>query len=146
MANIRQDLDTASNQAVGASAESSSPADAFNEFDAGRVVAIIRRCSMLLAMAALIKGRPTTTNHFVPGLAMLSETGVNAIDARLVDDGDLITAAGVSSGLDLGLYLLERDVGPQVAHTVGQLFEHERRGTVWRAAGAKPCLLTEGAA
>jgi transcriptional regulator GlxA family with amidase domain len=94
--------------------------------------------SMLLAMAGLIKGRAATTNHFGPGLAMLAETGVNAIDARLVDDGDLITAAGVSSGLDLGLYLLERDLGPQVAHTVGQLFEHERRGTVWRATGAKP--------
>jgi transcriptional regulator GlxA family with amidase domain len=102
--------------------------------------------SMLLAMGGLIKGRPATTNHFGPGLAMLAETGVDAIDARLVDDGDLITAAGVSSGLDLGLYLLERDLGPQVAHTVGQLFEHERRGTVWRAAGAKPSLLTEGAA
>ncbi|WP_017570297.1 type 1 glutamine amidotransferase family protein [Nocardiopsis halotolerans] len=55
--------------------------------------------------------------------------------ARVVDDGDLVTAAGVTSGLDLGLYLLEREVGPRVAHSVERLFSHERRGVVWRAEG-----------
>jgi transcriptional regulator GlxA family with amidase domain len=52
-----------------------------------------------------------------------------------VDDGDLITAGGVTSGLDLGLYLLERQLGPQIAHAVEVLFEYERRGTVWRNSG-----------
>ncbi len=61
-----------------------------------------------------------------------------AIDARVVDDGDLVSGAGVTSGLDLGLYLLERELGPRIAHAVEQLFAHERRGTVWRAAGPVP--------
>lgn len=43
---------------------------------------------------------------------MLDATGVHAVSARVVDDGDLVTGAGVTSGLDLGLYLLEREVGP----------------------------------
>jgi transcriptional regulator GlxA family with amidase domain len=45
------------------------------------------------------------------GLDMLDATGARAIDARVIDDGDLITGAGVTSGLDLALYLLEREIG-----------------------------------
>ena len=88
--------------------------------------------SLLLAMTGLIKGRNATTNHL--GLPALESMGVNAIRARIVDDGDLVTAAGVSSGIDLGLYLVEREVGAQQALEVETLFAHERRGTAWRAA------------
>jgi len=49
----------------------------------------------------------------------------------VVDDGNLVTAGGVTSGLELALYLLERGYGPQVAIGVESLFEYERRGTVW---------------
>jgi transcriptional regulator GlxA family with amidase domain len=91
--------------------------------------------SLLLAMAGLINGRPATTHHM--GLPQLGELGPIAIDARIVDDGDLISAAGVTSGLDLGLYLVERELGPGVALAVEQLMEHLRRGPVWQAAGAR---------
>lgn len=92
--------------------------------------------SLVLAMAGLIEGRNATTHHM--GLDMLDATGVHAVRARVVDDGDLVTGAGVTSGLDLGLYLLEREVGPRIAHAVEELFAHERRGTVWRADGPLP--------
>ncbi|RAS60734.1 DJ-1/PfpI family protein [Lentzea atacamensis] len=88
--------------------------------------------SLLLAMTGLIKGRNATTNHL--GLQALDRLGVNAIRARIVDDGDLVTAAGVSSGIDLGLHLVEREAGAQKALEVEALFAHERRGTAWRAA------------
>ncbi|HEY4455720.1 MAG TPA: DJ-1/PfpI family protein [Pseudonocardiaceae bacterium] len=94
-------------------------------------VATVCGGSLLLAMAGLINGRPATTHHM--GLAQLGQSGP-AIDARIVDDGDLISAGGVTSGLDLGLYLVERELGAQVALAVEQLIEHQRRGTVWRAA------------
>ena len=87
---------------------------------------------MLLGITGLIKGRNATTNHL--GLHALESMGVNAIRTRIVDDGDLVTAAGVSSGVDLGLYLIERELGAQQALEVEGLFFHERRGTVWRAA------------
>ncbi|MPY58561.1 DJ-1/PfpI family protein [Streptomyces spongiae] len=92
--------------------------------------------SLVLAMAGLLEGRYATTHHM--GLDMLNATGVHAVSARVVDDGDLVTGAGVTSGLDLGLYLLERMVGPQIAHAVEELFAHERRGTVWRHVGPVP--------
>lgn len=45
---------------------------------------------------------------------------------------------GVTSGLDVALYLVERELGPRIAHEVEQLFEYERRGTVWRSTGISP--------
>ncbi|MFF3277171.1 DJ-1/PfpI family protein [Streptomyces chrestomyceticus] len=99
-------------------------------------VATVCGGSLVLAMAGLLEGRHATTHHL--GLDMLDATGAHAVHARIVDDGDLITGAGVTSGLDLGLYLLEREVGPRVAHAVEELFCHERRGTVWRAQGPMP--------
>ncbi|MEZ0156526.1 DJ-1/PfpI family protein, partial [Streptomyces griseorubens] len=45
------------------------------------------------------------------------------------------------SGLDQGLHLQERELGPRIAHAVETLFAHERRGTVWRATGPAPATL-----
>ncbi|MEY9908166.1 transcriptional regulator GlxA family with amidase domain [Catenulispora sp. MAP12-49] len=95
--------------------------------------------SLVLAMAGLLEGRHATTHH--QGMDMLDAIGVQAVHARVVDDGDLVTGAGVTSGLDLGLYLLEREVGPRIAHAVEELFAHERRGVVWRGAGPLPAAL-----
>ncbi|WP_406840557.1 DJ-1/PfpI family protein [Streptomyces sp. AHU1] len=107
--------------------------------DPDTTVATVCGGSLVLAMAGLLEGRHATTHHL--GLDMLDATGAHAVRARIVDDGDLITGAGVTSGLDLGLYLLEREVGPRVAHAVEELFSHERRGTVWRAQGLTPAAL-----
>ncbi|MET9879566.1 DJ-1/PfpI family protein [Actinacidiphila glaucinigra] len=95
--------------------------------------------SLVLAMAGLLEGGYATTHHM--GLDMLDATGVHAVKARIIEDGDLITGAGVTSSLDLSLYLLERMVGPQIAHAVEELFAHERRGTVWRRQGSVPAGL-----
>ncbi|WP_261720407.1 DJ-1/PfpI family protein [Streptomyces sp. FZ201] len=99
-------------------------------------VAAVCGGSLVLAMAGLLEGRHAVTHHL--GLDLLDATGVHVVNARVVDDGDLITSGGVTSGLDLGLYLLEREVGPRIAHAVEELFAHERRGTVWRAEGPVP--------
>ena len=101
-------------------------------------VAAVCGGSLALAMAGLIEGRHAVTHHL--GMDVLDATGVHAVPARVVDDGDLITAGGVTSGLDLGLYLLEREFGPRVAHSVETLFEYERRGVVWRNAGRTPVI------
>lgn len=94
-------------------------------------VATVCGGSLLLAMAGLITGRTATTHHL--GMDALASYGVTAINTRVVDDGNLITAAGITSGLDLGLYLVERFISAQAAIEVGRFFEHERRGTVWAA-------------
>ncbi|MFJ8806278.1 DJ-1/PfpI family protein [Streptomyces sp. NPDC102490] len=107
--------------------------------DPDTTVATVCGGSLVLALAGLLEGRHATTHHM--GLDMLDATGAHVVRARIVDDGDLVTGAGVTSGLDLGLYLLEREVGPRVAHAVEELFSYERRGTVWRAQGPVPTTL-----
>jgi len=70
-----------------------------------------------------------------PNLLRASDLlGAEVYDARVVDDGDVITSAGVTSGLDLALWLVERFAGPALAHAVERRLEYERRGVVWRRA------------
>ena len=87
--------------------------------------------SLALAMAGLLKGRTVTTH--VLAIDMLDATGADTVRARVVDDGDLISGGGVTSGLDVALYVLERDFGSHTAHAVEELFEYERRGTTWKS-------------
>lgn len=104
--------------------------------DPAVLVATVCGGSLVLAMAGLIEGRNAVTHHL--GMDVLAATGVVAIAARVVDDGDLVSAGGVTSGLDLGLYLLDRCLGPRIALEVERLFAYERRGTVWSVGGANP--------
>ncbi len=74
-----------------------------------------------------IDGRHATTHHL--GVDVLEATGAIPVAARVVDDGDLVSAGGVTSGLDLALHLLHRSFGPRIALAVEQMFAYERRGT-----------------
>ncbi|MFD0713189.1 DJ-1/PfpI family protein [Paenibacillus sp. GCM10027626] len=100
------------------------------------VIATVCGGSLILAMGGLLEGRPAVTNHL--GMDLLGATGAIPIPARIVDDGNLVTGGGVTSGLDVALYLVERELGPRIAHAVERLFEFERRGTVWRKTGMAP--------
>jgi transcriptional regulator GlxA family with amidase domain len=123
-----------------------------SRFAASAATPLIRQCldnpditvatvcggSLALAMAGLLEGRTATTH--VLGVDLLDAIGVNTVRARVVDDGDLITAGGVTSGLDLALYLFERDFGARIAHAIEELFEYERRGTTWKNNGSAPAV------
>lgn len=101
---------------------------------AGTLVASVCTGGMLLATAGLLTGRPATTHH--SALDDLRAAGAEVIDgARVVDDGDVVTAGGVTSGLDLALHLVERFLGAPLAHLAERELEYERRGTVWRRTG-----------
>ncbi|MBS7776834.1 DJ-1/PfpI family protein [Acidovorax sp. CCYZU-2555] len=93
-------------------------------------VATVCGGSLILGMTGLIQGRNAVTHHIA--LPMLEAMGVNVIDARVVDDGDLISGGGVTSGLDVGIYLVERFLGSDIALSIEKLMEYERRGVAWR--------------
>lgn len=99
-------------------------------------VAAVCGGSLGLAMAGLLEGRNAATHHL--GVDVLDATGARTVRARVVDDGDLVTSGGVTSGLDLALHLLDREFGPETAHAVEELFEYEHRGVVWRNTGLAP--------
>jgi len=96
----------------------------------GATIATVCTGGMLAAYADLVTGRNVVTHH--AALGDLRARGANVIQARVVDDGDLISAGGVTSGLDLALYLVERFASAEIAAKVGGMLEYERRGTVWR--------------
>jgi transcriptional regulator GlxA family with amidase domain len=96
----------------------------------GTILAGVCTGSMLLAAAGLTAGRPATTHHLA--LDDLRASSATVIDARVVDDGDLVTARGVTSGLDLALWLVERFAGSHIAHRVESRMEYERRGVIWQ--------------
>ncbi|SHG82014.1 DJ-1/PfpI family protein [Streptoalloteichus hindustanus] len=85
---------------------------------------------MVLSAAGITRGRPATTHHAVK--AELAAQGAQVVDARVVDDRTLITSGGVTSGLDLALWIVERFLGAQLATRAETVLEYERRGTVWR--------------
>ena len=88
--------------------------------------------SSVLAAAGLLDGRPATTHwrdveHFRRNFpAVLLDP-----DVLFVDDGDVLTSAGVAAGIDLLLHLVRRDHGSEVANRVA------RRNVVapWRQGG-----------
>nr|WP_037967962.1 DJ-1/PfpI family protein [Streptomyces sp. SS] len=89
---------------------------------------------MLLAAAGLTRGRPCTTHH--KAKADLERQGGLVKNARVVDDGDLVTAGGITSGLELALWLTRRELGSDTATGLEAMLEYEARGTVWTSRPA----------
>jgi transcriptional regulator GlxA family with amidase domain len=88
---------------------------------------------MLLAEAGLVKGRPATTNR--GAWAELEAFGAELKKNRVVDDGTLVTAGGVTSGIDLALYVVERELGADVADGIAGAMEYTRDRDVYVSAG-----------
>ncbi|MFE6419969.1 DJ-1/PfpI family protein [Streptomyces enissocaesilis] len=79
--------------------------------------------SLLLAAAGLLKGR-RATSHWL-ALDVLGRFGAEPTGERVVTDGKYVTAAGVSSGIDMGLTLLGRIAGDDHARAVQLLTEYD---------------------
>ena len=87
-----------------------------------RFVTSVCTGAFLLAEAGLLTGLRATTYHEC--LDELARYDVEAITAKVVDAGRIITAGGVSSGLELGFYLLQKMFGPDMARTVACKIEY----------------------
>jgi transcriptional regulator GlxA family with amidase domain len=92
---------------------------------AGTRIASVCTGSMLLAEAGVTDGRRAVTH--AGAIDELRDSGAEVVDARVVDDGDLLSAGGVTSGIDLALYVVEREFGREVADRVATVIEYERR-------------------
>jgi transcriptional regulator GlxA family with amidase domain len=90
----------------------------------GALVASVCTGGMLLAAAGLLEGRGAITHQAAVG--ELAESGARVVQERVVDDGDVVTAGGVTSGIDLALHLVERLFGEEIAEGVAREMEHSR--------------------
>jgi transcriptional regulator GlxA family with amidase domain len=112
----------------------------------GGIVASVCTGGMIVAAAGLLDGRRATTKReIVSGeqrpldLLAARHPDVQAIEARVVDTGSVLTGGGVSLGIDMTLYLLQRFVGDAVAAETARILEYQR---AWQANGvALPDLI-----
>ncbi|MEI5893598.1 DJ-1/PfpI family protein [Bacillus cereus] len=96
---------------------------------AGTIVAGVCTGGMLLTVSGILNDKKATMHHLAQ--SEMSKYGAELLPYRIVDQGDIITARGVTSGIDLGLWITERFASPQIAAAVEYRMEYERRGVVW---------------
>jgi cyclohexyl-isocyanide hydratase len=91
---------------------------------AGTATCIFSICtgSLVLGAAGLLKGRRATT-HWASH-HMLPKFGAIGVDSRIVVDGDLITAAGVTSGIDGALCVVSHLRGDEAAQAIQLYLEY----------------------
>jgi transcriptional regulator GlxA family with amidase domain len=93
---------------------------------AGTLMASVCTGSLVFADAGLLDGRPATT-HWA-ALELLASLGKDIdvrADARYVDDGNIVTAAGVSAGIDMALALVARLDSPERAAAVRRQIQYD---------------------
>ncbi len=88
----------------------------------GAIVAGVCTGTMAVSATGLLDGRPATTHH--AALDNLRATTAHVIAARVVDDGDILTCGGVTSSLDLALWVVERFWGAETAAVVARDLEY----------------------
>ena len=92
----------------------------------GALLASVCTGSLLFAAAGLLEHRPATTHHGALGeLQGLDGSCEVRRDERYVDDGDIITSAGVSAGIDMALHLVDRLAGTERARAVRAAIQYD---------------------
>ena len=79
--------------------------------------------SLVLGAAGLLEGVRATTHWAY--MNRLPEYGASAVSERVVMDGKIVTAAGVSSGIDMALTLVGEIAGPEVAQAIQLGIEYD---------------------
>jgi transcriptional regulator GlxA family with amidase domain len=79
--------------------------------------------SLVLGAAGILDGKRATTHWAY--LDALGELGAEPVAERVVEDGKLITAAGVSAGIDMALHLAARIAGDDVAQAIQLGIEYD---------------------
>lgn len=90
----------------------------------GVILAGVCSGTMILSAAGVLDGRAAVTHH--DALPDLRKTAARVIEARVVDDGDVVTCGGVTSSLDLALWMVERLWGADVAVKIAADLEYAR--------------------
>ncbi len=90
-------------------------------FPENRLVTSVCTGALLLGAAGRLRGRRATTH--ATALGELAAYGATAVRERVVDAGQVVTAGGVTSGLDLGIHLVRRLEGDDAAGAIARQME-----------------------
>ena len=82
--------------------------------------------ALILAKARLLDGRQATTHHEVfEALAEIAPNTQIKKGVRFVDNGKIITSAGISAGIDMSLYVINKLYGDEVSQATSAYMEYE---------------------
>jgi len=82
--------------------------------------------SLMLAQAGLLDGLKATTHHTAIGeLRRLAPDAVIMDAKRYTDNGKVVTAGGISAGIDMSLYMVNKLAGKQVLRNTLKEMEYE---------------------
>jgi transcriptional regulator GlxA family with amidase domain len=96
-------------------------ADALAKMRPGTRLVSICTGAFVLAAAGLLDGRPATTHwQYADDLRRLHPTVLLDEQVLFVDDGDVLTSAGLVAGIDLCLHIIRSDHGARVANAVAK--------------------------
>lgn len=96
--------------------------------ESARVTLSVCTGAFLLAQAGVLDGRPATT-HWAAEEELASRWPAVRVarEPRWVDDGDVVTAAGISAGIDASLHVVRRMFGADLAERTARLMEYDWR-------------------
>jgi transcriptional regulator GlxA family with amidase domain len=93
--------------------------------ESGTLMTSVCTGALVYGDAGLLDGRPVTTYSTAFGELLPLGSGIQPRpDERFVDDGEVITAAGVSAGIDMALHLIARLASPEKAREVRHYIEY----------------------
>jgi transcriptional regulator GlxA family with amidase domain len=109
------------------------PAAIAERHAAGSVIAGVCTGVMLLAASGMLRGRRAVTHRVA--LEELRKSGAEVHpEMRVVDDGDVLSAGGVTSAIDLALHIVERERGEEAASVGARRIEYEPKGPILAAS------------
>lgn len=93
--------------------------------EAGKLLCSVCTGALILAKAGILRGKRATTYH--TAIDKLSEYGAIPVKERVVIEGNVMTGAGVSASIDVGLKIVETFLGPESAAKVAEWIEYRLR-------------------
>ena len=95
--------------------------------------------ALLLGKARLLHKREATTHHTaIKELRHIAPSAHLRPSERFVDTGDIITAAGISAGIDAALYTVARISGSNTARKTAEEMEYD-----WPRSTSRPSIVTQ---
>lgn len=79
--------------------------------------------SWYIVTAGILQGLQATTHWYAKNA--LTQFGAEYTNARFVEQGKILTAAGVSAGIDMALYLVSKIAGAEHAQSVQMILEYD---------------------
>lgn len=91
-------------------------------YTAGKLIASVCTGAFILAEAGLLKGKKATSFHTV--VDQLANYGCTPVRQRVVVEGKVVTGAGISSSMDVGLKIVELLLGKDAAGLTSSWVEY----------------------